>query len=258
MGLEVMKHRDLNPHVSVDCVIFGFDNVDLNVLLIEREEGYIEENANSNAKPARGALALPGDHIREDEKLDQAAARVLKELTNLDNIFLEQFHAFGHPNRVKNEADRKWMKNIRAEPDARVITVAYYSLVRLDMYNPTASSFAKHAAWFPVSSIAELAFDHNLIVNRALESLRNQLKNEPIGFELLPPKFTLSQLRRLYELILGTELEKRNFRRKILKKDFLVPLDEKQKGVPHKAARLFTFDKDKYETFKTDKYDFSI
>ena len=152
MGLEVMKGRDLNPHVSVDCVIFGFDNVDLNVLLIEREEGYIEENAISNAKPARGALALPGDHIREDEKLDQAAARVLKELTNLDNIFLEQFHAFGHPNRVKNEADRKWMKNIRAEPDARVITVAYYSLVRLDRYNPQASSFAKHAAWFPVSS----------------------------------------------------------------------------------------------------------
>ena len=258
MELAGMKNRDLNPHVSVDCVIFGFDNIDLNVLLIEREQGYIEENAHKNETLARGSLALPGDHIQEDEKLDQAAARVLKELTNLDNIFLEQFHAFGHPNRVKNEIDRKWMKSIRAKPDARVITVAYLSLVRLKHYNPQASSFAKHAAWFPVSKIPELAFDHNLIVSRALEALRSQLRNEPIGFELLPPKFTLSQLRRLYEIILGRELEKRNFRRKILKQKFLVPLDEKQQGVPHKAARLFTFDKEIYEKQRTENYDFSM
>lgn len=248
--------KNLNPHVSVDCVIFGFDFQELNVLLIEREEGYIENNGS--LKPARGALALPGDHIHEDEKLDQAAARVLKELTNLDNIFLEQFHAFGHPNRVKNEADKKWMQTIRAEPDARVITIAYYSLVRLDRYNPQASSFAKHAAWFLVSNIPELAFDHNLIIMRALEAIRRTLMSEPIGFELLPPKFTLSQLRRLYETILGKELEKRNFRRKILKKDFLIPLEEKQTGVPHKAARLFQFDKEKYESHQTEKYDFTF
>ncbi len=239
----------------MDCVIFGFDFQELNVLLIEREEGYIEENKN-NIK--RGALTLPGDHIREDEQLDESAARVLHELTNLDNIFLEQFHAFGHPNRVKNETDRKWMESIRAEPNARVITVAYYSLVRLDMYSPSASSFAKHAAWFPISSIPELAFDHNLIVDRALQALRQKLRNEPIGFELLPPKFTLSQLQKLYETILGKELEKRNFRRKILKKDFLIGLDEKQQGVPHKAARLFKFDKEQYEGLKTTKYDFVI
>lgn len=256
MTINTARRNDLNPHVSVDCVIFGFDFQDLNVLLIEREEGYIEETGNE--RPARGALALPGDHIREDEKLDESAQRVLNELTNLDNIFLEQFHAFGHPNRVKNEADRKWMQAVRAEPDARVITVAYYSLVRQDMYNPKASSFAKNAAWFPISTIPELAFDHNLIVNRALEALRNKLRNEPIGFELLPQKFTLSQLRKLYEIILGRELEKRNFRRKILKKDFLIPLEEKQRGVPHKAARLFQFDRAKYESLKTEKYDFSI
>jgi 8-oxo-dGTP diphosphatase len=250
-----LKNRDLNPHVSVDCVIFGFDFQELNVLLIEREEGYIEGN---DIHTKRGALALPGDHIREDEKLDESAERVLYELTNLKNIFLEQFHAFGHPNRVKNEIDRKWMETIRAEPNARVITVAYYSLVRLDMYLPSASSFAKHAAWFPISNIPELAFDHNLIVNRALESLRQKLRSEPIGFELLPPRFTLSQLQRLYETILGKELEKRNFRRKILKKDFLIPLDEKQQGVPHKAARLFEFDKQQYESLKTTKYDFVI
>lgn len=255
MAINNLKNRDLNPHVSVDCVIFGFDFQELNVLLIEREEGYIEENETYTK---RGALALPGDHIREDEDLDESAARVLHELTNLNNIFLEQFQAFGHPNRVKSDADRKWMESVRAKPDARVITVAYYSLVRLDMYSPSASSFAKHAAWFPISSVPELAFDHNLILNQALLALRQKLRNEPIGFELLPPKFTLSQLQKLYETILGKELEKRNFRRKILKKDFLVSLDEKQQGVPHKAARLFQFDKEQYESLKTTKYDFVI
>lgn len=255
MSINSNKRSDLNPHVSVDCVIFGFDFQELNVLLIEREEGYLLENGD---KPARGALALPGDHIREDEKLDEAGERVLFELTNLKNIFLEQFHAFGDPNRVKNEADRKWMQSVRTEPNARVITVAYYSLVRLDIYSPSAASFAKHAAWFPVSNIPELAFDHNQIVTRALEALRRKLRSEPIGFELLPPKFTLSQLRRLYETILGKELEKRNFRRKILKKNLLIPLDEKQQGVPHKAARLYQFDKERYESFKTEKYDFEL
>ncbi len=121
-----------------------------------------------------------------------------------------------------------------------------------------ASSFAKQAAWFPVSKVPELAFDHNQIVNKALEALRQKLKNEPIGFELLPPKFTLSQLRKLYETILGQPLEKRNFRRKMLKKDILITLDEKQKGVPHKAAKLFMFDKERYESLKTEKYGFSL
>jgi 8-oxo-dGTP diphosphatase len=248
-----IKDTSITPNLSVDCVIFGFDFSELKVLLIEREEGDFE-----NSPEVPGVLALPGDHILSNEDLDQAAERVLSELTGLNNIFLEQFQAFGHPNRVNNESDRKWMRFIRAEPDARVITVAYYSLVKLEEYEPQASSFARRAAWIPVSEIPILAFDHNFIVQRALESLRLKLKNEPVGFELLPKKFTLSQLQRLYEVIIGTEFEKRNFRRKILKHNFLLALEEKQTGVPHKAARLYQFDREGYEKAREETYGFTL
>ncbi len=248
-----IKDTSITPNVSVDCVIFGFDFTELKVLLIEREEG---DYANEPDKP--GILALPGDHILSDEDLDQAAERVLRELSGLENIYLEQFKAFGHPSRVNNETDRKWMNFIRAEPNARVITVAYYSLIKLKHYETQAASFAKRAIWQPVSEIPILAFDHNEIVESALRSLRLKLKNEPVGFELLPKKFTLSQLQKLYEIIMGTEFEKRNFRRKILKKDILISLDEKQIGVPHKAARLYQFDREGYERAKEESYNFTL
>lgn len=257
MQNSTIQNPKLNPHVSVDCVIFGFDFNKLNVLLIERKDGVLLNNQFESNGLAQAEWALPGDHIREDENLDQSATRVLRELTNLDNIYLEQFHAFGGPNRA-TENDRRWMRSIRKDPNARVITVAYFSLVRIDQYHPSAASFAKDAAWFPIDEIPPLAFDHNKIVKKALSALRLQLKLEPIGFELLPPKFTLSQLRKLYEIILGAELEKRNFRRKILKNDFLIQLEEKQKGVPHKAARLYRFDKERYEAKKEKQDDFSF
>lgn len=248
-----IKDTSVTPNISVDCVIFGFDFSELKVLLIEREEGDFASDPN---KP--GVLALPGDHILSDENFDQAAARVLKELTGLEDIYLQQFKAFGDPNRMNNESDRKWMKFIRAEPDVRVVTIAYYSLVQLEQYVPQASSFARHAIWQPVSEIPILAFDHNKLVNEALNALRRKLKNEPVGFELLPEKFTLSQLQRLYEIIMGTSFEKRNFRRKILKKNILIPLDEKQVGVPHKAARLYKFDSESYEKAKEESYSFTL
>jgi hypothetical protein len=248
-----IKDTSITPNVSVDCVIFGFDFSELKVLLIEREEGDFE-----NAPETPGMLALPGDHITNNEDLDQGAERVLKELTGLENIFLEQFKAFGSPKRVNNESDKKWMNFIRAKPDVRVVTIAYYSLVKLGQYEPQASSFARHAAWVPVSEIPVLAFDHNEIVEEALNSLRLKLKHEPVGFELLPKKFTLSQLQRLYEIIIGTEFEKRNFRRKILKNNLLIPLDEKQTGVPHKAARLYQFDRENYEKAKEERHGFEL
>lgn len=248
-----IKDTAITPNLSVDCVIFGFDFTELKVLLIEREEG---DFANDPDKP--GVLALPGDHIYANEDLDQAAERVLKELTGLENIYMKQVKAFGNPERMNNERDKKWMKFIRAEPDVRVITVGYYSLVKLGQYKTEAASFARHAVWQPISEIPILAFDHNEIVNEALKSLRLKLKNEPVGFELLPKKFTLSQLQRLYEIIMGTEFEKRNFRRKILKKDILISLEEKQIGVPHKAARLYQFDKEGYERAKGENYSFSL
>ena len=170
----------LNPNVSVDCVIFGFDGQELNVLLIDRKDhGVLGQDP-----------AIPGDLIRENENLYTAAKRVLNELTGLQHIFLEQFGAFGDPDRIGKEQDIDWLKSVRAEPDARVITVAYYSLIRSDSYEIAASSFAKRAYWQSIKTLPELAFDHNKIVNRALDNLKFKIKFQPIGFELLPEKFT--------------------------------------------------------------------
>jgi len=242
----------LNPHVSVDCVIFGFDFDELKVLLIERE------NLSAEGGLSIRNFSLPGNLISDDENLDQSAKRVLYELTGLTNIYLEQFYAFGDPERVKRKQDTEWLKAIREEPSARVITVAYYSLVKLDAYSPTAASFAKKAEWYPITTIPALAFDHNHIVNKAFETLKSKLQSQPLGFELLPEKFTLGQLQKLYEIILGNELDKRNFRRKILNKKILIPLIEKQKGVPHKQAQLFMFDKEKYEEVKNTYFGFDF
>jgi len=240
----------LNPHVSVDCVIFGFDEQELKVLLIERS---LEAQDNYSRK-----FSLPGNLVDDNEDLDTSAKRILRELTSLENIFLEQFYAFGDPKRVKASDDAQWLNAVREVPTARVITVAYYSLVKIGDYLPSASSFARKAFWCPVSEVPQLAFDHNLIFDTALKSLKTKLRIEPIGFELLPQKFTLGQLQRVYETILGTQLDKRNFRRKILNKGFIKQLEEKQKGVPHKRASLFEFDQNAYDKLRTDQFNFEF
>ena len=226
----------VNPNVSVDCVIFGFDNNDLKVLLIERFPG---DNSDSSDE----SLALPGNLILEHEDLDQAAKRVLKELTDLGNMYLEQFGTFGNPNRLSKPEDKRWLQATREIPEARVITVSYYSLVRLENYDPHASSFAKNAVWVNVDQVGNLAFDHNEILNKAIKVLKKDMDRIPAGFELMPEKFTLSALQRLYEVILQTTLDKRNFRRKILKTGIIKPLKEKQEGVNHKPARFYKFNK---------------
>ncbi len=241
-----------NPNVSVDCVIFGFDGERLKVLLIDR--GQVLNEVDQSNK----VYALPGNLIREDENLDEAAGRVLNELTGLNSIFLEQFGSFGDPDRLQKEHDLAWLKSIRAEPDARVITVAYYSLIRADQYEIHASGFAKEAYWYDIENLPKLGFDHLEIIEGALRELKFKSKYQPIGFELLPEKFTLGQLQKLYEAILNTELDKRNFRRKILKMSFLVPLKEKQQGVPHKPARYYMFDKDKYQNYKSNDFYFTL
>ena len=244
---------NLNPHVSVDCVIFGFDFDRLNVLLIERD---IPSPAKNDIPQRR--FALPGNLVDDNEPLDASARRILKELTNLEDIFLEQFYAFGEPNRVKNEYDRDWLSSMRADPQARVITIAYYSLVKLGDYDPQPSSFARSAVWWPVDEVPDLAFDHNQILSQAHSSLRNKLATRPIGFELLPDKFTFGQLQKVYETILGMQFDKRNFRRKILNMDILVPLDEKQTGVPHKPARLYQFNEDRYRVMLDSDLVFTV
>ncbi len=241
----------LNPNVSVDCVIFGFDGERLKVLLIDRGQ-HMQNGSNDKI------YALPGNLIREDENLDEAAKRVLNELTGLGNIYLEQFGSFGDPTRLTKEHDLEWLKSIRAEPDARVITVAYYSLIRADQYKLHASGFAKDAFWHDINKLPALGFDHRDIIDAALSELKFKSKYQPLGFELLPEKFTLGQLQKLYEAIFGTDLDKRNFRRKIMKMSFLVPLKEKQIGVPHKPARYYTFDKLKYQNYKSNDFYFTL
>ena len=240
------KILQLNPNVSVDCVIIGFDFDQLYVLLID--SGVLKTTGSSR-------MAVPGDLIYDNETLDEAASRVLNELTGIDNIYLEQIGAFGDPKRMGKESDKEWLKSMRAEPHARVITVAYYSLVIMSDFNPQASSFAKSAGWAPIKEINDLAFDHFEILQAGLEQLKRKLKIQPIGFNLLPEKFTLSQLHKLYETILNKKLDKRNFRRKILKLDILSPLNEKQIGVPHKPSQLFKFNEENYQKLSDEGFD---
>ncbi|ELR68261.1 putative Nudix-like regulator [Fulvivirga imtechensis AK7] len=230
--------NNLNPHVSVDCVIFGFDGEQLKLLIIER-------------KPKDAVSALPGDLIKDNENLDEAACRVLYELTGLKDIYLKQLQAFGDPDRIKDLADVRWLRDVREEPLTRVITIAYYSLVNLAELAPRPASFAKEVRWELVKKVGKLGFDHNYIVDKALEQLRLNLKYDPlIGFELLPEKFTLRQLQKLYEAVLDQPIDKRNFRKKFLTAKIVVSLDEKEQNVPHKPAQYYRFDRKRYMRIK--------
>ena len=222
--------------VSVDCVVFGYNGDSIKVLLIQQKTqdgGTITESELQ--------MALPGDLVQSEETLSQCAARVLLELTSIEGIFLKQFHSFGDPDRVRGVKDEKWLETFREFPNKRIITVAYYALVSLHEYNPEASSFAGSIQWVDVDKVPELAFDHNEIFRYAVTTLREHIEPHHIGFELLPKKFTLSQLQHLHELVLDKKLDKRNFRKNVKRMDHVVPLDEKQIGVLHKPAQLFTF-----------------
>jgi 8-oxo-dGTP diphosphatase len=239
-----------NQHISVDCVIFGFDFEKLNVLLLERK---LE---NENGDLVFSDQSLVGHHIGTDESLDEAAARILKETTGLSKIYLEQFYTFGSPERLSDERSKLWLKSTGREPEARVVTVGYFSLVNTRAVHITYSK--RHATWSPVKEVGELAFDHNQILMKALEALRHKIKVDPIAFELLPKKFTLSQLQKLYEVVLDIQIDKRNFRKKVLQSDYIVALNEKQKDVLHKPAQYFMFSRDVYKVTKKEDYSFSF
>lgn len=242
--------KGLIPNVSVDCVVFGFDFTDLKILLIER---------NITVDGIKYAdLKLPGDLVRLEDDLDTAAARILKDNTGLSNIYLKQSKAFGAPDRLKKKPrDMEWLRLID-HPEERVITITYYSLINISETNASKITINDNARWYPVNEIADLVMDHLNILQSALVALRSELLSKPIGFELLPDKFSLSQMQRLYEVILGTTYDKRNFRKKISSMKYLVPLNEKQVGVAHKPARLFVFSRDVYEKTKKDNFDFSV
>lgn len=224
-------------NVSVDCVIFGFDDAEkkLKVLTIEKKV-----NPFSKREHKKTQFAIPGDLIELEEDINDAANRILFSLTKLDNLYLKQFKTFGNPRRVQEEKDKEWLENFRSEPNERVITIGFVSIVRMEDYNPEASYFAHDICWTDIENIPEMAFDHNLIVNDAIQFLKTEINHE-VTSELLPRKFTLSQLQELYEIILNEKLDKRNFRKQIISKGILEKTNEKQKGVSHKPAELYKF-----------------
>lgn len=220
------------PALTVDCVVFGLDEADLKVLLIQRD-----------LEPFAGRWALPGGFVRLDETLDQAARRELHEETGLSKVFLEQLYTVG---------------DIGRDPRERVITVAHYALVRLSDHQVQAATDARNAAWFAIDDLPTLAFDHDAIVAMALQRLQGKVRYQPIGFELLPPKFSLTQLQRMYEIILERELDKRNFRKKVLSLGILQDLDEVEQDVAHRAARLYRFDQKAYQRLVRDGFNFEL
>lgn len=236
--MEVEKFA-YNPHISVDCVVFGFDGEFIRVLLIK-----------NGRQKGQEVYALPGDLLGLSEELDTAASRILNDLTGLKNIYLEQFRIFGDLDRMTNPIDIDWLNRIREHPEERVVTIAYYSLIKIDKIDlkaVKAGSFAEQVLWQPIEEKRQLAFDHNKIANTAWDMLRNKIRHEPIvAFNLLPEKFTLRQLQGLYESIVGSELDKRNFRKRIQGKKFIVPLDKYETGVAHKPARYYHFQQEVY------------
>ncbi len=218
-----MSHSYEYPRaaLTVDCVVFGLDVQDLKVLLIQRR-----------IPPFQHAWALPGGFVRLDETLDGAARRELAEEAGVTDVYLEQLYTFSALDR---------------DPRERVVTVAYYALAKLSDHRIRAATDAMGVGWFALDDLPKLAFDHAEIVATARDRLRGKVRYAPMGFELLPPRFSLTQLQRLYEIILGTELDKRNFRKKILSLDLLVETDEVEQGVRHRAARLYRFDRRKYD-----------
>ncbi len=231
-------HEKYLRHISVDCVIFGFHEHELKVLLLK-------------AKYA-GKWALPGGFILKEEHIDESAQRILKQRTGLDEIFLQQFHAFGNPGRSTKKINEQFLKNagIKAEKSwmfERFITVGYYALVDFTKVTPVADNISDACEWFSIYDVPDMILDHRHIFEEALQNLRMQLNFHPVGFNLLSKKFTMTELQKLYETILDKKLDRRNFHRKIVATGILKRLNETKKGVAHKAPFLYKFDLLKYE-----------
>jgi 8-oxo-dGTP diphosphatase len=218
--------------LSIDCLIFGFKNGELDVLLVKHAEGI-----------SKGKWALPGGWIKYNESVDEAAHRLLHSLTGLSNVYLEQLRSFGAVHRF---------------PQERVITIAYYALINTENYQLHPGFTASEVKWCNVHQVPKLIYDHNEIYNAGLRQLKHKVRHEPIGFNLLPKKFTLHHIQELYEAILETKLDKPNFRRKLLGMNLLIPCNEKQKDVSHRAANLYRFDKKVYDKLAQKGFTFEL
>lgn len=227
-----MKADKIIDALSIDCVLFGFKDGRLDVLLVKHAKGI-----------SKGRWALPGGWIQYNESIDEAAKRLLESLTGISSIYLEQLKAFG---------------NVERYPTKRVVTIAYFTLVNEEHYSLIPGFTASDAQWFNIREVPELPYDHSAILDFSFEHLKNKVKHEPIGFNLLPKKFTLLQLQELYEAILETKLDKSNFRRKLLKMNLLKPSDEKEQDVSHRAASLYEFDEKIYEQLEEKGFAFEL
>ncbi len=216
-------------HVAVDCIIFGFDGLELKALLIHRK-----------MDPGLGVWSLMGGFVRIDESLDEAAVRILHSLTGLNNIYMEQLHSYGEVHR---------------DIGGRVISVAYFALINIDDYEEQVMD-EHDALWLPLNELPDLIFDHSLMVKDAHQRLRQKAANHPIGFALLPEKFTLPQLLSLYEAIFDSPIDKRNFSRKMLSLGILKRLDEKEKSSSRKGAFFYVFDQEKYKKLSKEGVSF--
>lgn len=225
MIAEYQTHEPLL--LAIDCIIFGFDGTQLKALLIKR--GF---------EPKKGKWSLMGGFVQSGESVDDAAKRILDQLTGLHDIYMEQLHVFGEVGR---------------DPGGRVVSVAYYALIKIDDYSRELME-AHQAQWFALSDIPALVFDHRKMIGMARERLRQKVASYPIGFALLPHKFTLPQLQALYEAIYETALDKRNFTRKILSFEILQKLEEKEKESSRKGAYLYVFDSKKYRKLEKDGF----
>lgn len=240
LGLNTMKPRFIHTYVSVDCVVFGFDDDGLNILLVRRDE--------NNQKD----LKLPGSLIYDEEDVDDAANRVLFELTGIKKMTLRQFRCFASPDRASKSEDIKWLDKEYQPNINRLITVAYLSLCKIDRKLNNVSKY-KQTEWCPLREIPKMPFDHNQIVKESLNEIRRWIEHDPsMVFELLPNKFTISQLHRLYEAIYEKDIDIRNFHKKVTAMPYVVRLEEIQKNVSHRAARFYKFDKKAHNKYKAN------
>jgi ADP-ribose pyrophosphatase YjhB (NUDIX family) len=231
-------HEKYLRHISIDCAIFGFHENDLKVLLLKTKYD--------------GRWALPGGFILQKEDMDSAAQRILIERTGLHEIFLKQFHVFGAPDRSTKKINKQFLKNIGISADKswmfdRFITIGFFALVDFTKVTPSTDNISDACEWFSIYQLPQMILDHRHIVDEALQNLRMQLNFHPVGYNLLGKKFTMPELQKLYETILGKKLDRRNFQRKILATGILKRLEETKKGVAHKAPFYYKFDLRNYK-----------
>lgn len=227
---ELQKYP--RPSVTIDCVVFGYDGEVVSILLINRKE-----------EPYKNEWTLPGGFLFLEETPEESAERILKDKTGLTNLFLEQLYTFG---------------DLQRDPRGRVISIAYYTLVNPRLFNLVLGDAATDVKWFPITKIPKTGFDHKEIIGVALTRLKAKVTYQPIGFELLEPAFTLTELQLLYEAILQRQIDKRNFRKRMLESKVVKATGKKRTGEKNRAPELFAFDERQYKKLLKDGYQFKI